>query len=97
MNNLLNLICDLGVVFSRFGLESLNGFRSNLTQLQVVNSNLFALMWFEFLVVQDGRNISTITKKMVVEKLNHSAPIVIVENKPSFKELGQDVVGDENI
>jgi hypothetical protein len=47
--------------------------------------------------VQDGRNISTITKKMVVEKLNHSAPIVIVENKPSFKELGQDVVGDENI
>jgi hypothetical protein len=47
--------------------------------------------------VQDGRSISTVTKKMVVEKLNHSALIVVVENKPNFKELGQDVVGDENI
>ncbi len=44
MNNLLNLIGDIGIVFSRFGLGYLNGFRSNLTLLQVVNSYLFALM-----------------------------------------------------
>jgi hypothetical protein len=36
-------------------------------------------------------------KKMVVEKLNHSTPSVVVENKPDFKELGQDGVGNENI
>jgi hypothetical protein len=39
------------------------GFGSNLTLLQVVNSTLFALMWFEFVVVQDGKSISTITQK----------------------------------
>jgi hypothetical protein len=36
-------------------------------------------------------------KQKVVEKLNHSTPSVVVENKPDFKELGQDVVGNENI
>jgi hypothetical protein len=54
-------------------------------------------MQIEFVVVQDGEAFQPSQKKMVVEKLNHFAPIVVVENKPSFKELGQDVVGDENI
>ncbi len=68
-----------------------------MTQLQVVNSSLFASMQIEFVVMQDGEAFQPSQKKMVVEKLNHFAPIVVVENKPSFKELGQDVVGDENI
>jgi hypothetical protein len=47
--------------------------------------------------LQDGRSILTITKKIVVETLNHSTPNVVVENKLSFEEVGQDVVGNENI
>jgi len=36
-------------------------------------------------------------KKIVMEKLNHSTPSVAVENKLGLEELGQDVVGNENI
>jgi hypothetical protein len=32
-----------------------------------------------------------------MEKLNHSTPSVAVENKLGLEELGQDVVGNENI
>ncbi len=97
MNNLLNLIGDLGVVFSRFGLGQLNGFESNLILFQVVNSKLFVLMWFEFVVMQDRRSISTITKKNSCGKVESFHTPVVVENKPGLEELGQDVVGNENI
>ncbi len=44
-----------------------------------------------------GKAFQPSPKKKVVEKLNHSTPSVVVENEPNFKELGQDVVGNENI
>jgi hypothetical protein len=47
--------------------------------------------------MQDRRSISTITKKNSCGKVESFHTPVVVENKPGLEELGQDVVGNENI